>query len=69
MANPNRYVSIEEVLLPWRSLKGVPLTLEQIEAILQTAEASTESFAVAHSAARQQFTDNHHVVAGQWVAN
>lgn len=62
-----KYQSINEVPRRWRSLKGAPLSLAQIEGILQQAEASDKPFSVAITEAKEDFQGKHHVVAGFWI--
>ena len=63
-----RYQSIHEVPRAWRRLSGTPLSLDQIEALLDEAETADAEFAVAFGQAKRDFVESHTVRNGQWVA-
>ncbi len=63
-----RFQSIHEIPRTLRKISGTPLSLSQIEALLDEAEASEQAFGAALAAAKRSFIANHRVEQGQWVA-
>ncbi len=66
-----KYTAISEVPRRWRTLGDGQLTLQQIQQLVDTAEARAsetgKEFAVTHHRARIEFQETHHVVDGWWV--
>ena len=61
------YKSIHEVPKAWRRLDGWPLSLDQINTIVDQANESDEGFSVALGNAKGAFKKTHNVVNGIWL--
>jgi hypothetical protein len=64
-----RFQSIHEIPKHLRKISGTPLSLSQIEALLDEAEASGQAFGAALATAKRDFIATHTADAGHWVAN
>lgn len=67
-----KYKSINEAPKGWRSIDGVPLSLDQMNEMIDGVEAvadpSGNDFTAELGIARRAFAATHKKVAGQWTA-
>ena len=64
-----RYRSLNHVPKSFRTLGGAPLTLEQVNSIIEQAEKGStgpEDFAASLGRAKKSFKDGHSIVNGVW---
>ncbi|MBL4781657.1 MAG: hypothetical protein JKX92_05390 [Porticoccaceae bacterium] len=65
--SPDRYEFISEVPEGRRLVRGIPLQLFQINALVAKAKTDDGPFPVLFGRYRAEFEKSHHVVNGQWV--
>lgn len=63
----SKYQAISEAPVAWRSVRGVPLQVYQLNQIVMEAEASDEPFPKALGLSRAAFESTHEVDNGQWI--
>jgi hypothetical protein len=66
----SQFKTIHEVPTGFRHLNGVPLTLEQVNQIIDAATADStgpEDFAACLGKAKHAFRVSHEIVEGVWV--
>lgn len=62
------YSRIEQVPPRWRAYRHGRLTLQQINQLVDQAEADAEPFARAFGRLREELEQSHEIVDGFWVA-
>lgn len=63
----SKYKTMSEAPVGWRTVRGVPLQLYQLNAIIDKAEQTPGRFPVTLGQARAEFERSHIVKNGQWV--
>jgi len=61
-----KYKTISQAPLGWRTVRGVPLQLFQLNDIVERAEQAADPFPVAHAKLRKEFETSHEIKNGQW---
>ena len=68
MTDPtSKYKTMSEAPAAWRTVRGVPLQLYQLNEIVDLAEQSADLFPVALGKMRAEFEREHDIKNGQWA--
>jgi hypothetical protein len=68
MTDLNRkYKTMSQAPVGWRTVRGVPLQLFQLNSIIELAEQSDDSFPAALGKFRAEFERTHVIENGQWA--
>lgn len=63
----DKYQSISQVPEGWRRVRGIPLQLFQINALVDQAEEDEGEFPALFGKYRAEFEKTHEIKNGQWV--
>ncbi|MEZ0137383.1 MAG: hypothetical protein AB9Q17_02410 [Candidatus Reddybacter sp.] len=62
----DKYKTVSEAPVAWRTVRGVPLQLYQLNDIIVRAEEAPDLFPVALGRIRAEFEKSHEIKNGQW---
>jgi len=62
-----KYKTVSEAPVGWRTVRGVPLQLYQLNTIIELAEQSADPFPVALGKQQADFERTHDIKNGQWA--